>query len=143
MTLYKLFHSYITKIVENEEYTSSFLLGFYDSLSYVESRIDYYKTQPGFKDHPDGFLIVSYDFEGDLKEVFYVDHEYYLPEEDCYVITEIGLFATKEEAIQAIENLRKENSILFTFNADGFVIEKYLINESMWLEGFCSWETGE
>lgn len=141
MTLYKLFHSYITKIVENEEYTSSFLLGFYDSLSYVESRIDYYKTQPGFKDHPDGFQIESYEFENDLTEVYYVDHEYYLPEEGCDVITEIGLFATKKEAMQAVEYLRKENSSLFTFNAEGFVIEKYLVNESMWIEGFSSWET--
>lgn len=141
MTIYKLEHSYITKVINGESYKSTFLLGFFDCIDIVFEKIAFYKKQPGFRDHKNDFKITEYQLDLLLPEVYYVQHEYSEKNEDFEydVVTEIGLYSTKDEAMSAIDLLKGDNDNLCRIDKDGFFIDCYPINNSYWIEGFSSW----
>ena len=115
------------------------MLGFFDSKDIINKALIQYKQQPGFRDYPNNFSITRYDLDIITKKVFYVQHEYYLANENCDIITEVGLFASREKAIQHVQALKLKNSPLSIANPDGFSIDDYSINECFWQEGFSSW----
>ena len=140
MKIYELTHTYY--IFEGEPCYSNKLLGYFDSFEKVNDAIQYYLTRPGYCDSPKGFVVRIRDVYGEVKnqtvycaEVYahsfdYVNYEQYF---------DLGIYADKAEADQAIEEFRRLNS-LFLSN-EKLEIEIYeagtvIINHKYQTEGF-------
>jgi len=58
--MYLLEHSFSETVNDGDISDESFLLGIFSTMEKAEEAILHYKTQPGFKDYPDGFTIVGF-----------------------------------------------------------------------------------
>ncbi|MFT9057373.1 MAG: hypothetical protein ABF449_12320, partial [Ethanoligenens sp.] len=61
--VYMLEHKRETGSDGNELIYSSKLIGFYSSRKKAEETIEKYKNIEGFKDYPDGFVIMEYEVD--------------------------------------------------------------------------------
>jgi len=139
---YKLEHKKFVELDEdNEKVFNTKSLGFFSSEEKCKDVIPKYLEQPGFKDHPNGFVIekVEADIDdfnevaGDFKSsVFYLSHEWYDGEYDH--VSRLGYYSTQQKAekAQALYSLEPE----FIDHPDGFCIDEYALNERGWTEGF-------
>lgn len=141
--VYKLTHERLVEIdpKTGERITNTKLLGFFSSEDKCHEAVDYYLTQMGFKDYPDDFIIEI--VEADIDDynqasgqfgnyVYFLSHEYFDGEYDY--ISDLGYYSTRQKAKKAMERNLKEPD--FLNHKDGFCIDKYLINEKEWQEGF-------
>ena len=60
MEVYVLWHEY-----ETEEFEDSKMIGVYSTRERAQEAIERLKTQPGFIDYPDGFVIDPYTLDKD------------------------------------------------------------------------------
>lgn len=145
--VYQLIHSRITEVDSEtgEEIYTRKILGFFETEEKCEEMIRFYIQQPGFKDYPNGFSIEKCEADlndyndviGDYNQyVYYLLHEWYDGEFEYW--TELGCYSNIKNAEQAERYYR--NDLDFKEHPEGFRIEKYLINEMEWPEGFCTSE---
>lgn len=144
--VYKLEHKNLKEIdfETEEEICDTKLLGFFSSREECNKSIQKYLMQPGFKEHPDRFFIEKVeadidDFNDKIgnfdKYVYYLNHEWYDGEYDYQC--DIGFYSSLKRAKKAKQMYKQDEA--FIDHPEGFGIDKYLINEREWKEGFFSW----
>lgn len=147
MILYLLYHK---RFVEEDVYYSK-IIGIYSSYERVSNTIQRYLTLPGFSEFPQDFYIESFNVQNDgihclmhkKDRVFllqYLCSASCNPEEDDEDAVIFGIYPTKFAAILAQRKVRKNRRrIKKTEKVDlklHFYIDKYIINEDNWAEGF-------
>ena len=115
-------------------------LGLYASYDSAQQAIQHYITQPGFRDCPEAFSIRQREIKGFVKNSEFFEAQVYFHTDDYdyeYSI-ELGLFADKAAADEAMSTYVQENTALF--NVPDLVVEKIvnrcIIDKREWLEGF-------
>ncbi len=114
MEVFELVHTYY--IYKGDIYYSLRLLGFFSNMDKVKDAVTYYKTKPGYCDTPNGFAIRRRKIIGDVAdntffEVMVYSHTYGY--EDYEYTAELGLFASKSDAVNALAQYHADNEIFF------------------------------
>ena len=141
---YKFEHKRIIEVSKEngEKIYNTKLLGFFQSEEKCKELIPEYLKQPGFRDHPDDFVIEEVeadvndfnDVPGEFKSsVFHLTHEWYDGEFDY--VTDLGSYSAEELARKAKIEYQLDPD--YIDHPDGFCISKYIIGEHEWAEGFC------
>jgi len=143
MVVYLLEHSTVVE----KGVKSSFIIGVYSSKEIAKQKISKYKKIDGFKDFPDNFYITSFRVVSSKnnpseldKPIFFLQHEYSIGDYDY--ITYIDMYFDYCKALDRIEHLKKKRKYKKCTNGlyspDGFVVDKYFLNQDNWEEGFTS-----
>lgn len=122
------------------------LLGFFSSEDKCGEAISHYKQQPGFKDHLEGFTFKK--VEADIDDyndipgtfegyVYFLSHEWYDGEFDY--VSYLGYYSKYQGAEEAQKKYCMDDDDYFK-HQEGFVIDKYAIDQLEWKEGFCASE---
>lgn len=117
-------------------------LGVFSQRKKAEAAIAYFLDLPGFSDYRDDFRIIKARLYLGAQEsrgmTYQVDHEYYIEEEDCDVITHLGYFTDYADAERCIEKMKNEPK--FRKYPDGFGIGEGKVDElcPLWAQGFGS-----
>ena len=115
-------------------------LGLYASYDSAQQAIQHYITQPGFRDCPEAFSIRQREIKGFVKNSEFFEAQVYFHTDyyDYEYSIELGLFADKAAADEAMSTYVQENTALF--NVPDLVVEKIvnrcIIDKREWLEGF-------
>lgn len=131
MLFYQLLHCY-----DVDDSTKD--LGYYTSLDEVYRRIEIYKTAAGFREYPDGFIIVPLQspvVEPDkpFYEAGIWNHTMDFEMED-YI--SLGYFAQEEEARHALDCFNALNQTTIPGVVKETYIAKHVLNRAEWTEGF-------
>ena len=70
--------------------------------------------------------------------VYELTHEYYNPNEDCDMVTDIAVYSSQIKAEAALK--RMEQHPYFVRHPGEFCIDIYLVNKSEWTEGFTGFD---
>ena len=113
-------------------------LGYYSSLEEVSQRVEIYKTVAGFREYPDGFIIVPLNsavVEPDkpFYEAGIWNHTIDFEMED-YI--SLGFFAQEEEAQHALDYFNVLNQTTIPGVVKETYIAKHVLNRPEWSEGF-------
>ena len=68
-----------------------------------------------------------------MKYVFILQHSYEL--DDCENVKMIGAYSSEKNALDAIQRLKTKPGFA-DYPEDCFVIDKYLVDEDNWTDGF-------
>lgn len=114
MIVYELTHTYY--LFKDDIYYSPRLLGFFESKNDIEKLIELYKIKPGFCDAPNGFTVRRREIEGNIDnntffEAIVYAHTYGY--ENYEYTVELGLFACKSAANNALTIFRNDNECFF------------------------------
>jgi len=147
MNVYFLYHA---REVE-PNVTDTKHIGIYSSMSAVDITINKYKNITGFKDYPDNFVVEEYEVIGsESKEllsgntIYFLQHEHSVDEDGIIYdyITNIDMFADYHDAKKEMEQLIKGETYPKSPNGVyppyGFCLDKCIIDEDNWIEGFVS-----
>lgn len=125
-------------------------IGVYSSMDIINIIISKYKDIAGFKDYPNDFIVKEYKVIGsDNIEIlqddtmYFLQHEYSVDESGVIYdyITDIDMFTNYDDTKKEMEKLKKEpiyankTDGLYAFDG-GFCIDKYILDENNWTEGF-------
>lgn len=124
--LYKLIYR---RYIE-DDITSTFLIGFFDSEAMAKQVKKIYLHKPGFSEYGDNFIIDEYELKANVTKVYYAQSEYFDSKQMCDIIMEIGLYDNEMEAQVAVSKERRVHS------AQTYNIDCYNLNEMNWQEGF-------
>ena len=146
--VFYVFHQYLVEydtdgnpVNENKE------IGVYTKRELANNAVNRFIVLPGFKDYPNGFHVCKrrcyYSNTNrrlsccSIVSVFSPYHEYYIPQENCDVVTR-GAFYEEKEAAEKIVDEWKNGTVLKKY-PDGFSVVEYKLNEDIrfWNEGFC------
>lgn len=143
--IYILYHSRIVDfdnegapIVDRKD------LGCYLKKSKALEAVERYKRLPGFCEYPEDFEIdkrrIYFDGKDngniEFDQVYMVEHEFEDESNNCEVVTRIGVYADKKDAINEKEELMSKPP--FSRHPNGFVIYEEILDEDaiIWNEGF-------
>lgn len=138
MELFKLTHMFY------QHHDTVFLepkhLGYYTSLGEVSKAIARYRQQPGFDENPKSFEIVRYNVSDLTASPVYEALIYrYTEDFESECSTELGLYARREDAEQAIRQYRQDNPELLQACGEietEEIVNRYELNRMEWSEGF-------
>ena len=127
-----------------EEYAEEkMLIGFFDSLATCADVEGDYRLLPGFSLPSCRFVMTPYYFSciknNTINRVYFVQEWIFDEQSGEEAITEIGVFATIEEAEKQIAQYRAFKTPGITDQTtcnDSIYIDEYRINERHWQEGF-------
>ena len=144
--VFYVYHQYISDfdkkgdpIYEKKE------IGLYSNKKNAKDAVKRFQILPGFSKYKDGFQIckkrcyvktnqkVSVSH---MKIVFSPYHEYYLPAEECDIVTRGAFYQDREEAQEELDKWKNEKK--FSKYPEGFNIIEYTIDRDIrfWSEGF-------
>ena len=130
----------IHKKIDKSTYVEKKYIAVCSSYEKAKKTMERYKNYIGFKDFPDGFIILKYEIKNInlLKHIYLLG--YYKEYEDRDDINEIlGFSVTLKEGKKIIKQYKEQNK--FSTKARGFYIEKWLIDVTFrWEGGFISIE---
>ena len=115
-------------------------LGYYTSLGEIRKAIAHYRQQPGFAENPKSFEIVRYNVSNLTTSPVYEALIYWYTEDfESECSTELGLYARREDAEQAIRQYRQDNPELLQACGEietEEIVNRYELNRMEWAEGF-------
>ena len=145
MKVYKLMH--ILYRWKGEVVLSPKCLGFYRSLENAQDAISHYNTCPGFCDNKDGYSITCHDIiGGGLDGTFYeVTVYFHDPDYDTEYTESLGLFGDYDKAESVLAEYCDNNKLFFQIDKmyAEKIIDKYIIEQKCWEEGFNIAQTNE
>ena len=115
-------------------------LGLYSSFSSTQQAIQYYITQPGFRDQPEAFSVRQREVNGivEHQEIFETMVYFHTEDYEYEYSVEIGLFGDEAIAHEALSLYVRENMHLF--NIPDLVAERIvnrcILDKREWSEGF-------
>lgn len=138
MELFKLTHMFYQH--HNTVFLEPKHLGYYTSLAEIRKAIAHYRQQPGFAENPKNFEIVRYNVSDLAASPVYEALIYrYTEDFESECSTELGLYARREHAEQAIRQYRQDNPELLQvcgeIETEG-IVNRYELNRMEWSEGF-------
>ena len=130
---------------EGKPYSETKEIGVYGSRRLAEQAVGRFRDLPGFRDRPEGFRIRKCRciLSGGAEQaafppaaVFRPYHEFFIPEENCDMVTRGRFYVYREEAEKELA-LWKEDPALQK-HPDGFAVLEFRLNEDgrFWSEGF-------
>lgn len=138
MTVYELRHTFFRH--KDEIVGSVSDLGLYSTIEQAENAIQYYVTQPGFKDNQDAFSVRERPVTGECNDGIVYEAMVYFHSEDYEFeyTAELGLYGDEEAANEKMKKHCADNQRII--NAKDVIVEK-LVNECIldqrtWAEGF-------
>ena len=88
-------------------------LGYFSDPSKINEAVEFYRTLPGFRDYPKGFIAEECEIDCCNSENVTTVYEAYFcffDDEEIYQYSnEIGIFTSENEAKEAISNFKKYN----------------------------------
>lgn len=139
MIVFELVHTYFT--FKNSIFYSLRSLGFYLNMQDTEEAISFYRDLPGFCDAPNGFSIRRRSITGNVVENTFFEALVYAHTygyEDYEFTAELGLFASKVDAQNAIDTYRLDNKQYYGNESIEIeeIINKHNISDRYCTEGF-------
>lgn len=137
--VYILTHNY--KIGIKMEYIESKLIGIFSSNEKAKEVIKKYKFLPGFNQfsvkcfHIEQYLI-NVNHKTKFDSVFILEHSYEIGDYD--VCTTVGVYLTKEEAEEVLEQCKNKEEFR-EHSIDCFYIGNHKLDKCEWEEGFFKW----
>ncbi|MGO4888002.1 hypothetical protein ACJ2A9_09610 [Anaerobacillus sp. MEB173] len=122
-------------------------IGIFTDMGKLLKVIENYKTLPGFKDFPDGFYVTAFKLNCDYfheeithnfkKDYVWVLSHGYNDEDDNEIGTFFGVYSSLNRAKNSLKMYMELPK--FKRHPQGFYINKYILNQSEWQEGFVTY----
>lgn len=114
-------------------------LGLYTNYSSVCEAIDFFKTLPGFRDYPEGFILRRREVFGVYAGVAYEAIVcFYTEDYEVEYSLELGLFGREQDAQKAIDVFCSENASLFRegLGKAETILNCCVLNRREWSDGY-------
>lgn len=131
--LYLLQYKYLKAIECDSPIYSCFALGIFDTLDKVNEAIEYYRIQKGFSEHKNAFQLTFLDVSAIDKSVYMASYSHI---GDRYCDDKDIVFDVCETYDLAKEVIDEWKTCFNGFLDEDFIIDKWIINELEWKNGF-------
>ena len=113
-------------------------LGYYTSLEEVRRRVELYKTTAGFREYPNGFIIVPLSSAVvEPGKLFYEAGIWnHTADFEMEKFISLGFFAHEEEAQRALDRFNTLNQTTIPGVEIETYVAKHVLNRPEWSEGF-------
>lgn len=120
-------------------------IGIYSKKALADAAIQRFVGLIGFRSYPNDFYVLKrrcyYDDQPSWKlcaniTIYQPYHEYYIPDEDCDLISRGAFFANQSKAETVLQEWKTDEKL--AEYPDGFEIIKYTVDKDirLWSEGF-------